>query len=245
MLNLLGFGSSSIPKSLNCLMAYQKRTKKKKLCKVSICLFLSGIVNSICALFVTRCSPLHNPGRSHPELMLSSLSTGTISFSHQAKRLLKLIASKSCSKRYFLLYQTFVKHVKAFAKASLHVSWKCTAFFNHSEGQIYTVDVHCFQWRLKRGHDSERAGERTGGGGHQQIFSQPFISAWYFKNDTHAAACSTIACYWYAIQWDHKTNPLSVVQNHSVCCEQGLFTVKIKIAVKIAFVCCPDTLVRK
>lgn len=28
----------------------------------------------------------------------------------------------------FLLYQTFVKHVKDFAKASLHMSSKCTAF---------------------------------------------------------------------------------------------------------------------
>lgn len=102
MLNLEGFGKSSIP---NCLMAYQQR--KKKLCKASICLFLSGIVNSICAHFVTRCSPLYNPGRSHPELMLSSLSTGTISFSYKAKRLLKLIASKSCSKCYFY----FIKHL--------------------------------------------------------------------------------------------------------------------------------------
>lgn len=100
-----GFGSGSIPRSLNCLMAYQQR-KKKQLCKVSFCLFLSGIVNSICALFVTRCSPLRNPGGSHPEWTLASLSTGTISL-YEAKRPLKLIASKSGSKCY--LY--FIKHL--------------------------------------------------------------------------------------------------------------------------------------
>lgn len=124
MLNLGGFGSGSISKSLNCLMAYQQRTKKK-LCKVSICLFLSGIVNSICALFVTRCSPLYNPGRSHPAQFSFHWHNLILP---QGQETIKMNSFDIMFQMLFLLYQTFVKHVKDFSKASLHKSWKCTAF---------------------------------------------------------------------------------------------------------------------
>lgn len=52
----------------------------------------------------------------------------------------------------FLLYQTFVKHVKDFAHASTCVL-KVQSIFNCSEGQIYTGDLHYFELCLKRGHD--------------------------------------------------------------------------------------------
>lgn len=57
----------------------------------------------------------------------------------------------------FLLYQTFVKHVKDFAHASIRVL-KVQSIFNCSEGQIYTGDLHYFEMRLKTGHDSVNRG---------------------------------------------------------------------------------------
>lgn len=54
----------------------------------------------------------------------------------------------------FLLYQTFVKHVKDFAHASTHrfrsSVLKVQSIFNCSEGQIYTGDLHYFELCLKR-----------------------------------------------------------------------------------------------
>lgn len=99
--------------------------KKKKLCKVSICLFLSGIVNSICALFVTRCSPLYNPGRSHPAQFSFHWHNLILP---QGQEAIKINRFNIMFQMLFLLYQTFVKHVKDFSKVSLHKSWKGTAF---------------------------------------------------------------------------------------------------------------------
>lgn len=62
----------------------------------------------------------------------------------------------------FLLYQTFVKHVKDFVHASTHRFRSCVlkvrSIFNSSEGQIYTGDLLYFELRLKTGHDCVNRG---------------------------------------------------------------------------------------